>query len=791
MLKNYFLLAYRRLTKNLSYAGINTFGLVIGLCSCILIGLYIRYETGYDRFHEDGERIVRVTMEYAMGGVKNEVAQSATKVGPQFQRTFPAVEAFVRTMKSTEVVNRDGDIREEDGVLYADSSLFTVFTFPLLKGDPATALSAADKVVITESTAASYFGDEDPIGQVLQIGTRGLSYTVSGVAADVPPNSQIRFDFVVPFHSVYEGEEWFPANYITYLRLHDREQMATLNAKVDSYMRDISEKELQMSGGYLTYKLEPVQDVHLHSSLEGFEPNGNMTNMYILGSIALLILIIACINYTNLATAQAARRTGEIGIRKALGARKSQLFGQMLGESVLLSLLALVLALGLAYLLLPLLNQLTGTQISYGSLWQPLPFGILFILLILVSLASGAYPAFVLSHFKLVDILKSKIRLSSTGGASRRSLITFQFAISIFLIIATLTIGQQLAYVQDKDLGYSRERVVVLPVDRTMRPGYDDLRAAVLQHPQVAAAGGAYETPTYIQWGDGIKVSDNGTETDLSLNAMPVDLDFLETMGMELVAGEAFTEADLPGEDEDKLKTFMLNESAVAILGWTPEEAIGKTIIKNGRGVVKAVVKDFHFASLHQSIGPLLIFPDKGLINRMVVRLSGDDVPSALQGLEATWKERVMHRPFEYHFLDEEYDRLYLAEQRMGRVFGTFSVIAILLACLGLFALSAFTTVQRTKEIGIRKVLGASVTSLTALLSSEFLKLVLLAMVIAMPLAWYGLSEWLMDFAYRISVPLWAFAVAGVLAVLLALVAVSFQTIRAAVTNPVESLRSE
>ncbi|MFA0962233.1 ABC transporter permease [Roseivirga sp. BDSF3-8] len=791
MLKNYFLFALRRLQRNVRYASINTFSLAIGICSCILIGLYIQYETGYDRFHTDSDRIARITMEYAIGGVTNEVALSATKAGPQFSRTFPGVTDYVRTWKGTEVVKHGSDTREEDNVLYADSSLFTVFTFPLIKGNPETALNSTDKVVLTESAARRYFGNEDPVDKVLQIGSTAKSYRVSGVAEDPPPNSQIRFDFVLPFHARYGGEEWFPANYITYLRLHDGRQMGEVSQKIDTYMREVSANELEITGGdYLTYQLEPLEEVHLHSSLDGFEPNGSISSVYILGSIALLIMLIACINYTNLATAQATRRTGEIGIRKALGARKGQLFGQMLGESAFLTFTAMLLATGSAYLLLPLLNSLTGAQIAFASLWQPIPLAALLLLFVVVSLCSGAYPAFILSNFKLVDILKSKVRLTASGGFGRQSLIVFQFAISIFLIIATIIISQQLSFIQSKDLGYDKEHVLVLPVDRTMRPQYDALKDAMALNPGVTGVSGAYETPTYIQWGDAISVEQQGGNKELSVNAIPVDMDFLHTMDIAIVAGSDFTEADYQRPDS-AMNVFMLNEAAVAALGWTPQEAVGEIIDKNGRGEIKAVVRDFHFSSLHQSIGPLMIFPDKGLVNEMLVKLSGDDLPATLDRLENTWNQRVTHRPFEYHFLDEEYDDMYRAEQRMGQVVGAFSAIAVLLACLGLFALSAFTTVQRTKEIGIRKVLGASVASITALLSTEFVRLVLVAMVIAMPLAWYGLREWLTDFAYRIDLPVWAFGVAGVLAVILAIIAVSFQTVRAAMSDPVKALKSE
>jgi putative ABC transport system permease protein len=796
MFKNYLTIAYRKLVKSKLYTLVNTLSLVIGLTSCILIGLYIRYETSFDRFHEKGDRIVRVTMDFGIGETKNQVAVTGTKVGPQFARTFPTVENFVRTYKTSQVVKYEENLFEEDDFLYVDSSFFSIFSFPLKNGNPTTALNSPDKIVITESAAEKYFGKEDPIGKIIQVGI-DQNFQISGMAVDAPAHSQIQFDFIVPFSSLSKGEEWFSANYVTYLLVQDQQQMNPWQQQVSDYMKEVSQNELQIGeGNYLTYHLEPLKRVYLYSSLNGFEPNGNITHLYIISTIALLILLIACINYTNLATAQASNRTGEIGIRKALGAQKSQLFGQLLGESAFLTVISLVLAVILSLQLLPFCNQLAGTRITPDLFWQPLPLLALVLLCVLISFASGAYPAFILSNFKLVDILKSKIRLSSSGGLGRRSLIVFQFAISIFLIIATLIIGQQLNFIQQKDLGYDKEHILVLPVDRTLRKQYDAIKEAIARHPEVISVSGAHETPTFIEWGDGITVNEEGEEKQLSVNALPVDLDFTKMIGIEILEGTNFTPADEQKLDtsnnyQNYHYTFILNEAAVKALGWTPEEAIGKTIRKNHSGTVKAVVRDFHFSSLHQPIGPLVIFLNKGFVNELFVKVTGENIQPTLQSLQSLWKERVPHRPFEYHFLDTEYDTMYRAEQRIGKMFGTFAVVAILLACLGLFALAAFTTVQRTKEIGIRKVLGASVASITALLSSEFVKLVLVALVIAIPIAWFSIEQWLQDFAYRISVHGWVFALAGVITILVALLAVSFQTIKAALANPVESLRNE
>ena len=796
MLRNYLTIAYRTFIRSKLYTLVNILSLVIGISSCMLIGLYIRYETSFDRFHENADRILRVTMDYGVGETTEQTAVTGTKVGPQFARTFPTVENFVRTYKTSRVVKYEENIFEESNFLYADSSFLSVFTFPLKAGNSKTALDGPDKMVITESAAEKYFGEEDPVGKVLAVGT-DQNLQITGVVLDPLANSQIQFDFIAPFSSFIKGEEWFSANYITYLLVQDPSQIAALQQQVTEYMIEVGKNEFQIKDdSYLTYHLELLKKVHLYSSLGGFEPNGSITHIYILGTIALLILLIACINYTNLATAQASNRTGEIGIRKALGAQKSQLFAQMLGESAFLTAISLGLAVVLSLQLLPFCNQIAGMHLTPDLLWQPVPLIVLLLLCVLISFTSGAYPAFILSNFKLVDILKYKIRLSPSGGLGRRSLIVFQFAVSIFLIVTTLIIGQQLAYIQEKDLGYDKEHMLVLPVDGAMRQQYDALKEAIARNPQVISVSGAYETPTFIEWGDGITVNEEGAEKRLSMNALPVDLDFIKTMNIEILEGTDFTPADLHKLDtsnnyQNYHYTFMLNEAAVRALGWAPEEAIGKTISKGSSGTVKAVVKDFHFSSLHQPIGPLLIFLNKGFVNQLFVKVTDVNRQPTLQFLQSLWKERVPHRPFEYHFLDEEYNTLYMTEQRTGKIFATFAVVAILLACLGLFALAAFTTVQRTKEIGIRKVLGASVASITVLLSSEFVKLVLVALIIAIPVAWYAIEQWLQDFAYRIPVQGWVFAIAGLVAIFIALLAVSFQTMKAALANPVESLKNE
>ena len=800
MLKSYFKIAWRNLRKNKLYTFVNLAGLTLGLTSCILIGLYIAHEFSYDRFNANADRIARVTMEYGQGGTVEKSPTTGTKVGPQFQRSFPAVRAFTRAQIYSNIISYGDKVFDEKNVLYADSAFFQIFSFPLLKGDPATVLNAPNQVVISERMAKKYFGDEYPVGKALKF-DNAKDFTVTGVVRDIPDNSQISFDFAVSFSSTHASktEEWWSANYVTYLLLDHPGDLPALQRQITALMKtEQVRKEAELTGSnYLTYFLEPLTQVHLHSNLGGLRPGGSITYIYILAAIALLILIIACVNYTNLATAQSEGRKGEISVRKVLGAQRGQLFAQYLGESLLLTFIALILATGISIELLPVFNQLADKSLSAASLLQPLPIGALVLLGLIVSLLAGAYPAFVLSNSRLINILKSGFRLSSSGGSFRKSLIVFQFVISVFLMISTMIIMQQLSFIQHKKLGYDKENIIVLPIDNHIMQNYDDFKSAIARAPQVLSVGGAAQKPTYVQWTDGLRPASSPAGKDITIKAIPADLDFTKTMGITILAGSAFDRADMYKMDtSDQYKhfqyTFMLNESAVKALGWTPETAIGKMVKKGDvPGIVKAVVQDFHFASLHQPITPLMIFLDNQYTNALYVKVSGKDMQATLNGLQAIWKQRAPWRPFEYHFMDEDYNALYKTETRTGQVFSTFAITAILLACLGLFALAAFTTVQRTKEIGIRKVLGASVTGITSLLSGDFLKLVAIAAIIAFPLSWWAMHQWLEGFAYRIPIPWWVFAAAALLSLLIALVTVSFQAIRAALANPVDSLRSE
>jgi putative ABC transport system permease protein len=800
MPKNFLKLTFRQLLRHKGFSLINIIGLTIGLASCILIGLYISDELSYDTFHTNADRIVRVTMEFARGSssTPNHVVTTGTKVGPQLKRTFPAIKEYTRGVLFPASIGIGAEHFAEKKFLYADSSFFSVFTFPLLSGDP-NALRDPANLVLTASAAKKYFGSTDIIGKIVRV-NESRNATVAAIVQDPPRNSQIQFDVVTSFANMdaSKTEDWWTANYITYLLLQDGSSADRLQQQINDYMQTPGvRKEARLDGSdYLRYHLQPLKRVHLYSSLDGFEPNGSITYVYVLFLIAALILAIACFNYTNLAIAQSSSRTGEIGIRKVLGALKHQLFTQFTGESLLVTAIALVLAVGVSLALLPFYNDMTGKHLVAADILQIRPLIAIVTAGLFIGLLAGSYPALVLSNTKLISILRSGFRITGGHAGLRRTLIVIQFVISLFLIITTVVILQQMSYIRNKNLGLDRDHVIVLPIDYRILNHYDALKNAVKALPGVLSVSGSYNLPISADWGDGLNaVTDHGP-VSFSITAIPADLNYLTTMNMQLVAGSDFTAADLPanttkGDTTKPAYRYILNETAVRKIGWTPEEAIGKTISRGEPGIVKGVVKDFHFASMHEAIGPLMLFADTSFVRHMLIRVKGQQLPLTITQLGSAWKTYIPMRAFDYHFLNEDYNNLYTAEQRTASIFTLFASLAILLACLGLFGLAAITTVQRTKEISIRKVLGADLLNICLLVSNNFLKLVLIAIVIAAPLAWLAAGKWLEGFAYRIPVHLWIFPVAGAGVVLLAFATVSFHALRAASTNPAKSLKTE
>jgi len=801
MFRNYLKTAFRNLRKNKLYSIINILGLTVGLSACLLIGVYITHELNYDKFNVNANRIVRATMEYKYYGTINKVATTGTKVGPQFKRIFPAIEEYARTFIGHNVIKTGDKIFDESRVLYADPAFFKIFSFHLIKGNATIALDAPDKIILTQSMSKKYFGEEDALNKIFTVGNRDLK--VSAICEDAPQNSQIKFDFVTQFLNLGDNakdESWWPSNYwITYFLVRDKKSIPQLQQQIAEYMRTPelrSEARIENKDDYLTIHIEPLTKVHLYSSLAGSEPNGNIKYIYIFAAIALLILIIACANYTNLATAQSAGRSGEIGMRKVMGASKPQVFKQFIGESFVITFIAAWLAFGLSILLIPYFNNVSGKQFSPAILLEPLPIISLIIFAMVVSFLAGLYPALILSGTQILDILKKGF--SFTGGRNllRKALIITQFGISVFLIIYTVIIMQQMHYMQTKNLGYDKDHILVLPIGGNMFRNFQSLKDAFTQVRGVENVTASYETPEYVQWGDGIRATDEKGKHEISLNAMPVDLDFIKTMKMQLVAGRDFQQSDFAMMDTSNHEAnyhlpYIINETLAKRIGWTPQQSINRTIEKGVTGPVVGVVKNFNFSSLHDPIGPLLIFLSRDFSHDFMLRIDGNDMKPTIARLEMVWKQRVPDIPFNYHFLDEAYNKLYLSEQRSSDLFVIAASLAIILACLGLFGLAALTTVQRTKEIGIRRVLGANIGSITILMAINFLKLVGLAILIAIPLAWWAGNKWLQDFAFRIPVQAYVFIATAIVTALIALCTVGYHAVRAALMNPVKSLRTE
>ncbi len=797
MFKNYLKIAWRNLWKNKASSFINMLGLTIGLSSCLLIGLYIQHELSYDNFELKGSRIARVIMFYKFSGGDEAKGGNYTsaRVAPVFKQTFPEIESAVRMVSKNKVVQYQDKMIDEKSFMYADPSFFQIFSFHLTGGNATTALNASNRVVVTESTAKRYFGNENPVGKTLKVGTDGQLYQVTGVIPDCPSNSQIKFDFLASFSSLGLAEwekTYWNANFTTYLLLKNKASFASLPSQINGFMQ----KEMAGQGADIKFLLEPFNSIHLHSPYEGFEANNNIKYIYILEAVAMLILLIACFTYINLNTSRSVERAKEVGVRKVIGAEKNQLFWQFIGESAMVCLLAVTVSLAVTLLLLPVFNQLADKQLNAGSVFTwPFLLGLLMVATV-VSLLAGSYPALILSGFQPVKVLKGSFKNTGSGRWVRQSLIVFQFFISALLIISTFIMQKQLSYVQNKDLGYSRERIIILPLDGKIMAKLPAVKQEFKANGHVLNVSACYDAPVSIRGGYNMRSATMPATQQIAVTANPIDEDYIKTTGLHLVAGQDLSPQDMKDVADTGAKThtyhFILNESAARQLGWTPQQAVGqKMFLDDSRpGYVKAVVKDFNFESLHNTIKPLVLFPEmEGQV--MLLKLQGADMPQTISFLEAKWKTLVPYRPFEYRFMDEDFNKLYSSELRLGKLMNIFSGIAIALACLGLLGLSAYAARQRVKEVGIRKVLGAGVAGIAAQLSVDFVKLVVTAILFALPLAWWMMNRWLQDFAYRALIQWWVFALAGLSIVLIALLTVGYQAVKAALANPINSLRSE
>ena len=802
MFGNYLISAIRHLLKYKSTSVINVLGLAGGMACCVLIMLYVQDELSYDQHHRKKDRIYRVAESATVAGNPVEVAITPAPWGPALAEDYPQIERFTRIMPpvSRWLIQFNDKSYYEQNFVFADSSIFDVFTIPLIQGSAKTALTEPNTVVVSESMSNKYFGEVNPIGEVLTC-DNVYRFTITGIMQDMPVNSHFQFDFLTSYASLESNRLYDEPSTMqtqglnhsvhTYLLLQENSTPGDLENELPRFLEKHLYEQLQSTGIEARPYLQSLTDIHLYSNLEyEFRTNSNIRSIFIFTSLAAFVLLIACINFMNLATARSSRRSREVGVRKVLGANQGQLIAQFIFESVFLSTVAMFVTLGLVHLLLPTFNLMSGKTITLSLITTWL-VPILVAISVLSGILAGGYPAFFLSSFKPVSVLTGALSAGASSPLLRKTLITFQFVVSTSTIVGTVVVLSQLEYMQNKDLGFEKEQVVIIRMpDANAISGYKAYKSAVLQYPAIVSVSSSTNIPggrprIALVQPEGLK-----EEHSLAYQIIRTDFDFIETMGIRMVAGRSFSH----GFSTDST-ACLINETAVQNLGW--DNPIGKTYKITMLSdyyppyEVIGVMEDFHNQSLHQQIEPLIVLPS-GPVTYMEVRVQREETTRGIEILKEQWQNTFPNHPaLDYYFLDHSLDQLYDSEQRLGSVFFAGAVLSIFIACLGLFGLSSFLAEQRTREIGVRKALGASVPNIIQLLSWDFTKLVLLALAIGLPLSYFGLLTWLEEFPYRIELGPWVFLLAGINALLIAWLTVGFHAIKAATSNPTAALQSQ
>ncbi len=817
MLKNYFIIAFRNLRKHSFYSAINVIGLSVGISMCLIIFLFVVNELKYDQHHANIDRIYRIHSDITFGGNHWDMVQAPAPMAATLATEFPEVEAAIRFReRGSYLIKREIENIKENKVVWVDQDFFKIFTVPVLAGNPENALSEPNTVALSKSLSDKFFPAENPIGQTLIL-DNDLSVKVTAVYEDMPATSHFHFNMLISMAGLEEAKStfWLSNNFATYMLLKQNTDPKAVDTKLEKLIEthmmpqvlqvlgnDFSEEKFVEAGNKISYTVQPLSDIHLRSSLQGeFEPNFDITYVYLFVSIAFFILIIASINFMNLSTARSANRAKEVGIRKVMGSLRSHLMRQFLSESILLCVFSFAIALGIAYLLLPVFNTLSARELSI-PFELPIFYAIMFSCALFLGFLAGIYPSFFLSAFKPVNVLKGNVSLGMKSGLIRSSLVIFQFMISIFLVVGTVAVYMQLNFIQNKKIGFTKDQVIEVNDAFALgdnRIAYKDelVKNSFIENGTITGylpvdGGWRSDTPW---WAEG---KDATQENMVSLQNWQVDHDYIKTLDMHMVQGRDFSK-DYPSDST----AVILNEAAAYAFG-LGEDPIGKNINTFGEdpegGVDKenlekltviGVVENFHFESLKQNIGPVMMFLSSRPSGGILFRFQSGSTQAVITALETKWKEMAPGQPFTYSFLDENFGKMYASETRLGTIFGIFAAVAIVIACLGLFALTAFTAEQRTKEIGIRKVLGASVSGIVVMLSKDFGKLVLIAFVLAIPFAWWGIHKWLEAYQYKVEIGWWVYALSGIAAFLVAWLTMSYQSIRAAISNPVNSLRSE
>jgi len=789
MLGNYLKIASRNLLKHRGYSFINIAGLAIGMACCILILLWVQDELSYDRFHENLNELCRVVQEqHYTDGTIFPVAVTPEPLGPALKKDYPEITDYTRfRIIDRALISYKGNSFYEEGFGFADPSFFEMFTLPFVGGDPEKALSALNSVVITEQMAEKYFGDEEPVGKVLTLNSE-RDFMVSGVIKNVPNNSHFHFDFLGKFEYILKelkwGDGWWNNSFYTYVLLQKNARLDEINSKIYEYIKKIA------PDSRAKFLLQPVKDIHLYSSfrIDLYGPTGDKSAyIYIFSLIALFILFIACINFMNLTTARSGSRAKEIGLRKVAGAYRTNIITQFFTESVLLSIIAFIIALLLVLFFLPFFNDLSGKQISPDFYLNiKIVVGLTGIAL-LTGIIAGSYPALMLSSFHPVKVLKGALKGGAKGSLFRKVLVVTQFSLSIILIIGTITVNKQLDYIQNRKLGYEKDYVLYFGNEGELKEKYDLFKNELLKDPKVKGVTVSSALPTItVSSTSGFSWEGSTPEDNVLMHTYSVDHDFIKTFAMEIIEGRDFSKKITTDETE----AYIINEAAAKQMRL--ESPVGKRFtLQANEGRIIGVVKNFHFKSLHNEIESLLLRIEPRWFKYIFVRLDSEDIFKTIQSIEKVHQEFNPGYPFEFSFLDESIDKLYKAEQQIGVIIQYFTILAIFISCLGLFGLASYMAEQRTKEIGVRKVLGATVQNIVLLLSQEFIKWVLIANIIAWPAAWYVMNRWLQGFAFRTNIGIWIFVVSAALAFVIALFTVSFQSIKASYANPVKSLKYE
>ena len=798
---NYILVALRKMRRQKGYSVINVAGLALGLACAILIVFYIHHELSFDGFHEKSDRISRVVIDATVQQNRVQVPGAQTAFGPTLAKDYPEVEAVVRIQFGSKVLVKYADRSfYESGLLYADASFFDIFTFPLLSGDPGTVLARAKTVVLTERLARKYFRGEDPVGKFLRIGEQA-DFVVTGVMKDVPSNSHLQFDALISLETRFGpnpklGQDWVNVNTPTYVLFRDRNGAKDVEPKLTALVKEHLESFLKAIGGKMTFTFQALARVHLYSrfTMDLAANNGSVQYIYMFGAIALFIIGIACVNFMNLATAQSAKRAREIGMRKVVGASRPALFGQFLGEAITHSLLSLMLALILVWLALPSFKFISGIDLRLGASQLAWLVPLLFGLALVVSLVAGSYPAFFLSALHPAKTLKGSWKAGPGSARFRRVLVVGQFLIGVSLIIGTALVRRQLDFMRNRDMGFSMDQVIVARIDSpAMSAGIESVKTRLRQIPGIVSAAMTQAVPGQsTELNVQPYVPEGFSETEPMLfRQFYADPDFVPTLGLAITRGRNFSRENITDADS----AVMINEAAARKLGWA--DPVGRKIKAPTRdfGVWKektvvGVVRDFHFLGLRELIEPFVLdyATDQ---DQLVIKLKTERLDAVIRDLERAWEEFDADRPLDFFFLDAFFDAQYRAEERLGRLFTAFSVLAVAIACLGLFGLASFMAEQKAKEIAVRKILGASIRGVSARLSFEFLKLVALAVLLAWPIAYFSMSAWLKNFAYRAAPSPWVFLGAGLAAMVIAFLAVGMQAFRAASSNPVNTLKHE